>query len=111
MIFAPITKCVLFYLHMLSVLSPTPGPPLPTTLCQVLSSMAIACVTPPLNQIEPGDVDGITYTLRVDAAPGPDPQTNVRLQISILPNPENFRLIDTEYNIGSNTLIRIMVRN
>ena len=85
--------------------------PLQTTLCQVLNSTAISCVTPPLNQIQPGDVDGITYTIRVDAAPGPDLEANISLRISVLPNPSNFSLIDMEYNIGSNTLIRIMVRN
>ena len=56
-------------------------------------------MTPPLNRIEPGDVDGITYTILVDNAPGPDPQANVSLQISILPNPGNFMLIDSIYSI------------
>ena len=67
-------------------------------------------MAPPLNRIESGDVDGITYTIRVDNAPGPDPEVNVSLRISVLPNPSNFSLIDTEYNIGSGTVIRIMVR-
>ena len=71
--------------------------------------MAISCVTPPLNRIQPGDDDGITYTIRVDNAPGPDPLANASLQIRVLPNPGNFRLVDTEYNSGSNTVIRITV--
>ena len=97
------------------VFSPTLAPPpisssLQTTLCQVLNSTAISCVTPPLNRIESEDADGITYTILVDAAPGPDLEANVSLRISVLPNPSNFTLIDTTYNIGSGTLIRIMVR-
>ena len=71
--------------------------------------MAISCVTPPLNRIQQGDDDGITYTIRVDNAPGPDPLANASLQIRVLPNPGNFRLVDTEYNSGSNTVIRITV--
>ena len=67
-------------------------------------------MTPPLNRMQPGDEDGITYTVRVDDAPGPDPIANVSLQISVLPNPGNFTLVDTEYNSGSNNVIRIMVR-
>ena len=71
--------------------------------------MTIGCVTPPLNLIQPGDDDGITYTIRVDNAPGPDPLANASLQIRVLPNPGNFRLVDTEYISGSNTVIRITV--
>ena len=66
-------------------------------------------MTPPLNRIPPGDSDGVTYTIIVDDAPGPDPLVNASLQIRVLPNPGNFRLVDTEYNTGSNTVIRIMV--
>ena len=60
--------------------------------------------------MQPGDEDGIAYTIRVDNAPGPDPMVNVSLRISVLPNPGNFELVDTEYNLGSNTVIRITVR-
>ena len=60
--------------------------------------------------MQPGDSDGITYTILVDNAPGPDPLANASLQISVLPNPRNFELVDMEYNTGSSTLIRIMVR-
>ena len=65
----------------------------------MINSTAISCVTPPLDQIQPGDIDGITYTILVDAAPGPDPQANVSLRISVLPNPGNFMLIDSIYSI------------
>ena len=69
-------------------------------------------MTPPLNQTQqPGDDDGITYTIRVDNAPGPNPMVNASLQISVLPNPGNFELVDTEYNSGSNNVIRITVRS
>jgi hypothetical protein len=60
--------------------------------------------------MQPGDVDGITYTIRVDDAPGPDPQANVSLQIRVLPDPGNFRLFDTDYDTGSTRSIRIDVR-
>ena len=82
---------------------------LQSTHCDVINSTAISCVTPPLNQIQPVDSDGITYTIIVDDAPGPDPLANASLQIRVLPNPGNFRLVDMEYNTGSNTVIRIMV--
>jgi hypothetical protein len=62
--------------------------------------------------MQPGDVDGITYTIRVDNAPGPDPQANVSLQIRVLPNPGNFMLIDSIYSIqdiATSSPIRIMV--
>ena len=45
----------------------------------------------------------------MDNAPGPDPLANASLQISVLPNPGSFQLVDTEYNTGSNNFIRIMV--
>ena len=55
------------------------------------------------------DSDGVNYTIRVDNAPGPD--LNIEsLQISVLRNPGNFMLVDSEYNIGSGTVIRITVR-
>ena len=66
-------------------------------------------MTPPLNRMQPGDEDGITYTIRVDDAPGPDPMFNASLQISVLPSPGTFILVDTEYNSGNNNVIRIMV--
>jgi hypothetical protein len=72
----------------------------------------MSCITPPLNQIQPGDDDGITYTVRVDNAPGPDPIANASLQISVLPNPSNFMLIDSTYtpqDIATSSPIRIMV--
>ena len=59
---------------------------------------------------QPGDDDGISYTIRVDGAPGPDPMVNASLRISVLPNPGNFELVDTEYILGNNNAIKIMVR-
>ena len=78
----------------------------------MINSTSISCVTPPLNQIQPGDIDGIAYTIRVDNASGPDPHTNVNLRISVLPNPGNFILIDYIYsiqNIETSSPIRIEV--
>lgn len=89
-----------------------PPPNTQNTLCEVINATAIKCVTPPLhvNRIPPGDIDGIGYSIQVDGADGPDPSANVSLQISVRPNPGNFRLVDTEYNAGGNTVIRIAVR-
>ena len=52
--------------------------------------------------------NGLTYTIRVDNAPGLDPSIE-GLQIAVLPNPGNFELVDSDYNIGSINLIRIRV--
>ena len=52
--------------------------------------------------------NGLTYTIRVDNSPGLDPNVE-SLQIMVLPNPGNFELVDSEYNIGSTNLIRIRV--
>ena len=60
--------------------------------------------------MQSGDSDGVNYTILIDNAPGPD-LTVMSLQISVLPNPGNFTLVDNEYNIGSGTAIRIMVRH
>ena len=65
----------------------------------MINSTAISCVTPPLDRIQPVDVDGVTYTILVDAAPGPDLEANVSLRISVLPNPGNFMLIDSIYSV------------
>ena len=81
-----------------------------STRCTVLNSMAISCVTPPLTRMQSGDSDGVNYTILIDNAPGPD-LTMMSLQINVLPNPGNFKLVDNEYNIGSGTAIRIMVRH
>ena len=69
-------------------------------------------MTPPLNRIQSGDEDGISYTIRVDNAPGPDPMVNASLQISVLPNPGNLVLIDSIYtaqDIATSSPIRIRV--
>lgn len=52
----------------------------------------MSCVTPPLTRIPRQDRDGLNYTIVMDNAPGPD-LTLERLQIKVLPNPENFTLI------------------
>lgn len=83
-------------------------PLMQSTLCTILNSTAISCITPPLNRIRADDTNGVNYTIRVDDAPGPN-LTNVSLQIRVLPNPEKFVLIDTEYSINSGTVIRIIV--
>ena len=80
----------------------------------MINSTAISCVFPPLNQIQPGDNDGIIYTIRVDNAPGPDPIANASLQIRVLPNPDNFMLVDSIYttqDIETSSPIRIGVVN
>ena len=80
--------------------------------CTVINSTAIRCVTPPLNRIQLGDEDGISYTIQVDNAPGPDPMVNASLQISVLPNPGNLVLIDSIYtaqDIATSSPIRIRV--
>ena len=78
------------------------------TSCTVINETAISCVTPPLTRLHPGDVDGLTYIIMVDNAPGPDLSIE-ELQISVTPNPGNFRLVDPRYNSGSTAPIRIMV--
>ena len=76
----------------------------------MINSTAIRCITPPLNDVtQPGNDDGVTYTIQVDGATRTDLSVNASLQIRVLPNPSNFRLVDTEYNAGSNTVIRITV--
>ena len=78
------------------------------THCTVINSTAISCVVPPLTRLQPGDTDGLNYTIIMDNASGPD-RSNENLQIKVAPNPGNFRLIDSAYNDGSTTPIRIMV--
>ena len=78
------------------------------TACTVFNSGAIACVSPPLSHTEPGDEEGLNYTVIMDNAPGPD-LDDESLQIGVLPDPGNFKLLDSSYNIGSTNLIRIMV--
>ena len=77
----------------------------------VINSTAISCVTPPLNRIQPGDANGINYTIRVDNAPGPDLSIG-SLQINVVPNPENFMLVDSVYttrDIATSSPIRLRV--
>ena len=81
----------------------------------MINSTVIRCVTPPLSRIQPGDSDGITYTIRVGNAPGPDPLANASLHISVLSNPENFMLslvdlIYTTQDITTSSPIRIRVQ-
>ena len=78
------------------------------TSCTVINKTAIGCVVPPLTQLQPGDAGGLSYTIMVDNAPGPDPNSE-KLQISVEPNPENFKLVESEYNTGSSAPIRIRV--
>ena len=62
--------------------------------------------------MQPGDSDGISYTIQVGNAPGPDPLANASLQISVLPNPGNFMLDDLIYttqDIVASSPIRIRV--
>ena len=77
----------------------------------VISSRALRCVTPPLTRIQSGDRDGVSYTIRVDNAPGPDLAIE-SLQISVLPNPGNFILVDSIYttqDIATTSPIRVRV--
>ena len=78
------------------------------TSCTVINETAISCVIPPLTRLQPGDADGLNYTIIMDNAPGPD-LTNENLQISVQPNPEVFELVESEYNAGSSAPIRIRV--
>ena len=78
------------------------------TSCTVINETAIGCVVPPLTQLQPGDADGLSYTIIVDNALGPD-LTNENLQINVEPNPQGFNLVDSGYNTGSSAPIRIMV--
>ena len=62
--------------------------------------------------MQPGDEDGVSYTLQVDNAPGPNPMVNASLQISVLPNPGNLVLIDSTYttqDIATSSPVRIRV--
>ena len=76
--------------------------------CTVINETAISCVVPPLTQLQPGDVDGLSYTIIMDNAPGPD-LSNENLWISVERNPENFDLVESEYNAGSSAPNRITV--
>ena len=78
------------------------------TSCIVINSTAISCVVPPLTRLQPGDVDGLNYTIIMDNAPGPD-LTNENLQIRVAPNPVVFGLVESEYNTGTSAPIRIRV--
>ena len=78
------------------------------SVCTVLNSTTISCITPSLTRRGTGMGNGLTYTIRVDNAPGLDPSIE-GLQIAVLPNPGNFELVDSDYNIGSINLIRIRV--
>ena len=68
----------------------------------------IVCVTPPLHRIPSDDRDGLNYTILMDNAPGPD-LTLKSLQITVLPNPENFSLITTNIAQLINGSIQISV--
>ena len=74
----------------------------------MINKTAIGCVVPPLTRLLPGDADGLNYTIILDNAPGPD-LSNENLQIIVEPNPENFELVESEYNTGSSAPIRITV--
>ena len=78
------------------------------TSCTLINFTAISCVIPPLTRLQPGDADGLNYTIMADNAPGPN-LNNENLLIRVAPNPGNFKLIDSTYNAGSTTPIRIMV--
>ena len=78
------------------------------TSCTVISETAISCVVPPLTRLQPGDTDGLNYTIIMDNAPGPD-LSSENLWISVEPNPGNFSLVESEYNTGSSAPIRILV--
>lgn len=78
------------------------------TSCTVINSTAISCVTPPLSRLQPSDRDGLNYTIIMDNAPGPN-LADKTLQIFVLPNPENFRLISTEIHQEINGSIKISV--
>ena len=96
---------IYIYIYIYTVYNIFPLP-LQSTVCTVINATELRCITPPtlVSQMQ------LNYTIRVDNAPGPNPLANASLQIRVLPNPGNFRLVDTEYNTGSNTVIRIMVR-
>ena len=55
-----------------------------------------------------GPRNRLTYTIIVDNATGPDPNSE-GLQLMVSPNPGNFSLLDSDYIIGSTKLIRILV--
>ena len=78
------------------------------TSCTLINEAAISCIFPPLSHLQPGDADGLNYTIIMDNAPGPD-LTTEKLQISIEPNPQGFKLVESEYNAGSSAPIRITV--
>ena len=76
--------------------------------CSVINFTAISCITPELTRLRPGDGSGLSYTIRIDNAQGPDPNAE-SLQIQVTQNPSNFNLVNSEYNPGTNAPIRIMV--
>ena len=78
------------------------------TSCTVINSSTISCVVPPLTRLQPSDTDGLSYTIVMDNAPGPD-LTDDKLQISVEPNPDVFELVESDYNVGSSAPIRIEV--